>query len=172
MARDSHLQRLQDRRQDAPRQVMDDMTAPIGLMGGDLHKLVRRLKTRRGVAPQVLSGLIPVAQISDGRSLRRVAGCNVALGIDIGANKDPLALVESSTECASLVTDRSEFLIGLHGSKAFRRSSLACRAVNTVSAPPASGRIPSDADPSRSVTRPRMPIRYIVGCTYPLLVSC
>ena len=115
------------------------------------------------VFPQLFfprSNVIPVAQISDGRSLRRVAGCNVALGIDIGANKDPLALVESSTECASLVTDRSEFLIGLHGSKAFRRSSLACRAVNTVSAPPASGRIPSDADPSRSVKSLMQPIRW------------
>jgi hypothetical protein len=35
------------------------------------------------------------------------SGYNVALGIDIEANKDPLALVEGSTENASLVTERS-----------------------------------------------------------------
>ena len=66
-------------------------------------------------------------------ALRRIC-CVVALGIDIEGNKHPLALVEGSTENATLVTDllvglrergldvTRPMLVCLDGSKALRRA--------------------------------------------------
>jgi putative transposase len=62
--------------------------------------------------------------------------CIVALGIDLEGNKHPLALVEGSTENATLVTDllvdlhgrgldvTRPMLVGIDGSKALRRAVL------------------------------------------------
>jgi putative transposase len=62
--------------------------------------------------------------------------CVVALGIDIEGNKHPLALVEGSTENATLVTDllvglrergldvTRPMLVGIDGSKALRKAVL------------------------------------------------
>jgi hypothetical protein len=44
--------------------------------------------------------------------------------------------------------------------------------MNAVSSAPDSRRIPSKADPSRALTRPRTEIWYTVGCTYPPLSTC
>ena len=85
---------------------------------------------------QDLSGLDLVALMIDGvhfAESRRV----VALGIDIEGNKHPLALVEGSTENATLVTDllvglrergldvTRPMLVCLDGSKALRRAVVA-----------------------------------------------
>ena len=80
-----------------------------------------------------LSGLDLVALIIDGVHFAESC-CVVALGIDIEGNKHPLALVEGSTENATLVTgllvDLRErgldvtrsMLVGLDGSKALRKA--------------------------------------------------
>jgi len=80
-----------------------------------------------------LSGLDVVALMIDGVHFAESC-CIVALGIDIDGNKHPLALVEGSTENATLVTgllvDLRErgldvtrpMLVGLDGSKALRKA--------------------------------------------------
>ena len=80
-----------------------------------------------------LSGLDLVALMIDGVHFAESC-CVVALGIDIEGNKHPLALVEGSTENATLVTgllvDLRErgldvtrsMLVGLDGSKALRKA--------------------------------------------------
>ena len=80
-----------------------------------------------------LSGLDLVALMIDGVRFAESC-CVVALGIDIEGNKHPLALVEGSTENATLVTgllvDLRErgldvtrsMLVGLDGSKALRKA--------------------------------------------------
>src|SRR5258705_6843190 len=80
-----------------------------------------------------LSGLDLVALMIDGVHFAETC-CIVALGIDIEGNKHPLALVEGSTENATLVTgllvDLRErgldvtrpMLVGLDGSKALRKA--------------------------------------------------
>jgi len=82
-----------------------------------------------------LSGLDLVALMIDGVHFAESC-CIVAMGIDIDGNKHPLALVEGSTENATLVTgllvDLRErgldvtrpMLVGLDGSKALRRAVL------------------------------------------------
>jgi putative transposase len=72
--------------------------------------------------------------------------CVVALGIDIEGNTHPVALVEGSTENATLVTgllvDLRErgldvtrpMLVGLHGSKALRKAVLACSTARSSNA--------------------------------------
>jgi len=82
-----------------------------------------------------LSGLDLVALMVDGVHFAESC-CIVAMGIDIDGNKHPLALVEGSTENATLVTgllvDLRErglditrpMLVGLDGSKALRRAVL------------------------------------------------
>jgi putative transposase len=84
---------------------------------------------------QDLSGLDLVALMIDGVHFAESC-CIVAMGIDIEGNKHPLALVEGSTENATLVTgllvDLRErgldvtrpMLVGLDGSKALRRAVL------------------------------------------------
>jgi len=80
-----------------------------------------------------LSGLDLVALMIDGVHFAESC-CVVALGIDIEGNKHPLALVEGSTENATLVTDllvglrergldvTRPMLVGLDGSKALRKA--------------------------------------------------
>jgi transposase-like protein len=80
-----------------------------------------------------LSGLDVVALMIDGVHFAGSC-CIVALGIDIEGTKHPLALVEGSTENATLVTDllvglrergldvTRPMLVGLDGSKALRRA--------------------------------------------------
>lgn len=82
-----------------------------------------------------LSGLDLVALMIDGVHFAESC-CVVALGIDLAGNKHPLALVEGSTENATLVTgllvDLRErgldvtrpMLVGLDGSKALRKAVL------------------------------------------------
>jgi putative transposase len=82
---------------------------------------------------QALSGLDLVALMIDGVHFAESC-CIVALGIDIEGNKHPLALVEGSTENATLVTDllvdlrergldvTRPMLVGLDGSKALRKA--------------------------------------------------
>ncbi len=82
-----------------------------------------------------LSGLDLVASMIDGVHFAESC-CIVALGIDIDGNKHPLALVEGSTENATLATgllvDLRErgldvtrpMLVGLDGSKALRKAVL------------------------------------------------
>ena len=82
---------------------------------------------------QDLSGLDLVALMIDGVHFAESC-CVVALGIDIEGNKHPLALVEGSTENATLVTDllvglrergldvTRPMLVCLDGSKALRRA--------------------------------------------------
>jgi putative transposase len=82
-----------------------------------------------------LSGLDVVALMVDGVHFAETC-CVVALGIDIDGVKHPLALVEGSTENATLVTDllvglrergldvRRPMLVGIDGSKALRRAVL------------------------------------------------
>ena len=82
-----------------------------------------------------LSGLDLVAVMIDGVHFAESC-CVVALGIDIEGNKHPLALVEGSTENATLVTDllvdlrgrgldvTRPILVGLDGSTALRRAVL------------------------------------------------
>jgi hypothetical protein len=82
-----------------------------------------------------LSGLDLVALMIDGVHFAESC-CIVALGIDIEGNKHPLALVEGSTENATLVTDllvdlrergldvTRPMLVGLDGSKALRKAVL------------------------------------------------
>ena len=82
-----------------------------------------------------LSGLDLVALMIDGVHFAESC-CIVAMGIDIDGHKHPLALVEGSTENATLVTgllvDLRErgldvtrpMLVGLDGSKALRRAVL------------------------------------------------
>lgn len=84
---------------------------------------------------QDLSGLDLVALMIDGVHFAESC-CIVALGIDIEGNKHPLALVEGSTENATLVTDllvdlrqrgldvTRPMLVGLDGSKALRKAVL------------------------------------------------
>ena len=84
---------------------------------------------------QDLSGLDLVAVMIDGVHFAETC-CVVALGIDIDGTKHPLALVEGSTENATLVTgllvDLRErgldvtrpMLVGIDGSKALRRAVL------------------------------------------------
>ena len=84
---------------------------------------------------QDLSGLDLVAVMIDGVHFAETC-CVVALGIDIEGTKHPLALVEGSTENATLVTgllvDLRErgldvtrpMLVGIDGSKALRRAVL------------------------------------------------
>jgi transposase-like protein len=84
---------------------------------------------------QDLSGLDLVALMIDGVHFAESC-CVVALGIDIEGNKHPVALVEGSTENATLVTgllvDLRErgldvtraMLVGLDGSKALRKAVL------------------------------------------------
>jgi putative transposase len=86
---------------------------------------------------QDLSGLDLVALMIDGVHFAQSC-CVVALGIDIEGNKHPLALVEGSTENATLVTDllvdlrergldvTRPMLVGIDGSKAL------CKAVVDV----------------------------------------
>ena len=83
-----------------------------------------------------LSGLDLVALMIDGVHFAESC-CVVALGIDIGGVKHPLALVEGSTENATLVTellvglrDRGldvtrPMFVGIDGSKALRKAVLA-----------------------------------------------
>ena len=85
---------------------------------------------------QDLSGLDLVALMIDGVHFAESC-CVVALGIDIEGNKHPLALVEGSTENATLVTDllvglrergldvTRPMLVCLDGSKALRRAVVA-----------------------------------------------
>jgi putative transposase len=80
-----------------------------------------------------LSGLDLVALMIDGVHFAETC-CVVALGIDIEGNKHPLALVEGSTENATLVTGllvglrergldvTRPMLVGLDGSKALRKA--------------------------------------------------
>ena len=80
-----------------------------------------------------LSGLDLVALMIDGVHFAETC-CIVALGIDIEGNKHPLALVEGSTENATLVTGllvglrergldvTRPMLVGLDGSKALRKA--------------------------------------------------
>ena len=80
-----------------------------------------------------LSGLDLVALMIDGLHFAETC-CVVALGIDIEGNKHPLALVEGSTENATLVTGllvglrergldvTRPMLVGLDGSKALRKA--------------------------------------------------
>ena len=80
-----------------------------------------------------LSGLDLVALMIDGVHFAETC-CVVALGIDIEGNKHPLALVEGSTENATLVTGlliglrergldvTHPMLVGLDGSKALRKA--------------------------------------------------
>lgn len=80
-----------------------------------------------------LSGLDLVALMIDGVHFAETC-CIVALGIDIEGNKHPLALVEGSTENATLVTDllvdlrergldvTRPMLVGIDGSKALRKA--------------------------------------------------
>jgi transposase-like protein len=80
-----------------------------------------------------LSGLDLVALMIDGVHFAETC-CVVALGIDIEGTKHPLALVEGSTENATLVTDllvdlrergldvTRPLLVGLDGSKALRKA--------------------------------------------------
>ena len=80
-----------------------------------------------------LSGLDLVALMIDGVHFAQTC-CIVALGIDIEGNKHPLALVEGSTENATLVTGllvglrergldvTRPMLVGLDGSKALRKA--------------------------------------------------
>lgn len=80
-----------------------------------------------------LSGLDIVALMVDGVHFAESC-CVVALGIDIDGRKHPLALVEGSTENATLVTDllvglrergldvTRPMLVGLDGSKALRKA--------------------------------------------------
>jgi putative transposase len=80
-----------------------------------------------------LSGLDFVALMIDGVHFAESC-CVVALGIDIEGNKHPLALVEGSTENATLVTDllvglrergldvTRPMLVGIDGSKALRKA--------------------------------------------------
>jgi putative transposase len=82
---------------------------------------------------QDLSGLDLVALMIDGVHFAQTC-CIVALGIDIEGNKHPLALVEGSTENATLVTDllvglrgrgldvTRPMLVGIDGSKALRKA--------------------------------------------------
>ena len=82
---------------------------------------------------QDLSGLDLVAVMIDGVHFAETC-CIVALGIDIEGNKHPLALVEGSTENATLVTGllvglrergldvTRPMLVGLDGSKALRKA--------------------------------------------------
>jgi transposase-like protein len=84
---------------------------------------------------QDLSGLDLVALMIDGVHFAETC-CIVALGIDIEGSKHPLALVEGSTENATLVTDllvclrergldvTRPMLVGLDGSKALRKAVL------------------------------------------------
>ena len=80
-----------------------------------------------------LSGLDLVALMIDGVHFAESC-CIVALGIDIEGNKHPLALVEGSTENATLVTEllvglrergldvTRPMLVGIDGSKALRKA--------------------------------------------------
>ncbi|MGE4363817.1 MAG: IS256 family transposase [Mycolicibacterium sp.] len=80
-----------------------------------------------------LSGLDVVALLIDGVHFAESC-CVVALGIDIDGRKHPLALVEGSTENATLVTDllvglrergldvARPMLVGIDGSKALRKA--------------------------------------------------
>jgi transposase-like protein len=82
-----------------------------------------------------LSGLDVVALMVDGVHFAESC-CVVALGIDIDGTKHPLALVEGSTENATLVTEllvglrergldvSRPMLVGIDGSKALRRAVL------------------------------------------------
>ena len=82
-----------------------------------------------------LSGLDLVALMIDGVHFAETC-CIVALGIDIDGVKHPLALVEGSTENATLVTDllvglrgrgldvTRPMLVGIDGSKALRKAVL------------------------------------------------
>jgi transposase-like protein len=82
---------------------------------------------------QDLSGLDLVALMIDGVHFAETC-CIVALGVDIEGNKHPLALVEGSTENATLVTDllvglrgrgldvTRPMLVGIDGSKALRKA--------------------------------------------------
>jgi len=82
-----------------------------------------------------LSGLDVVALLVDGVHFAETC-CVVALGIDIEGTKHPLALVEGSTENATLVSDlliglrergldvSRPMLVGIDGSKALRRAVL------------------------------------------------
>jgi putative transposase len=82
-----------------------------------------------------LSGLDLVALMIDGVHFAESC-CVVALGIDLEGNKHPLALVEGSTENATLVTDllvglrergldvTHPMLVGIDGSKALRKAVL------------------------------------------------
>jgi putative transposase len=82
---------------------------------------------------QDLSGLDLVALMIDGVHFAETC-CIVALGIDIEGNKHPLALVEGSTENATLVTGllvglrergldvTRPMLVGIDGSKALRKA--------------------------------------------------
>ena len=82
-----------------------------------------------------LSGLDVVALLIDGVRFAETC-CVVALGIDIDGRKHPLALVEGSTENATLVTELlvglrergldvgRPMLVGIDGSKALRRAVL------------------------------------------------
>jgi transposase-like protein len=82
-----------------------------------------------------LSGLDLVALMIDGVHFAESC-CVVALGIDIAGSKHPLALVEGSTENATLVcgcwwtcvsgawTSPAPMLVGIDGSKALRKAVL------------------------------------------------
>jgi putative transposase len=84
---------------------------------------------------QDLSGLDLVALMIDGVHFAESC-CIVALGIDLEGTKHPLALVEGSTENATLVTDllvdlrergldvTRPMLVGLDGAKALRKAVL------------------------------------------------
>jgi len=86
-----------------------------------------------GLLSQDLSGLDLVALMIDGVHFAQSC-CVVALGIDIEGDKHPLALVEGSTENATLVTDllvdlrergldvTCPMLVGIDGSKALRKA--------------------------------------------------
>ena len=86
-----------------------------------------------GLLSRDLSGLDLVALMIDGVHFAQSC-CVVALGIDIEGNKHPLALVEGSTENATLVTDllvdlrergldvTRPMLVGIDGSKALRKA--------------------------------------------------
>jgi transposase-like protein len=92
--------------------------------------------TETALAPLLskdLSGLDVVALMIDGVHFAKSC-CIVALGIGIGGVKHPLALVEGSTENATLVTDllvdlrergldvTRPMLVGIDGSKALRKA--------------------------------------------------
>jgi putative transposase len=86
-----------------------------------------------GLLSRDLSGLDVVALMIDGVHFAESC-CIVALGIDIEGNKHPLALVEGSTENATLVTEllvdlrerglhvTRPMLVGIDGSKALRKA--------------------------------------------------